>query len=321
MGMVAEVNYNENIDYLDVDVAYFLGLLIARGTITEESGVKRIVIEFPFRNLYAEGISKNFIQRDQIIISLQDPIKRINELTDVQIVQTISDNSVRLTIETLKNTIFWRNVKALIRGKASYYEFLIPREIFEADEKIKIEFMRGYADVAGYARASNRDQRGRHRVYLDILNPNWHLPIQICHLLQDHLGVPTQTITYGHPNLRDPNGKDYKNGKRGSWAREHQYKTYCEYFLKIGFYMKHKQEILEELAEYNIRNFGNVEPKFCSPPKKIKTIKRRFRHPEVKSDNLPAEIRGKQYVSYWQICADLGCQRYKKWLESQSKLE
>jgi hypothetical protein len=307
------------LDYLDVDVAYFLGLLVARGSIIEAGGVKRITIEFPFRNMYAEGIHKTFNQRDQIIISLQDPIKRINELTDVQINQHTTEKAVYLTIETLKNTIFWRNVKMLMRAKTSYYEFSIPKEIFEADEKIKVEFVRGYADVAGYVRVSNRDQVGRHRVYLDVLNPNWHLPVQLCHLLQDHLGVPTATITYGHPNLRDPQGKDYKQGNRGSWAREHQYKTYCEYFLKIGFYMRHKQEILEELADYNIRKFGKIEPEFCSPPKQIK-VKKKYRHPEVKSVSLPKEIRGKQYKSYWEICADLGCPRYQKWLKTQSKL-
>jgi hypothetical protein len=151
--------------------------------------------------MYAEGINKTFNQRDQIIIGLQDPIKRINELTDVQINQNITENTVYLTIETLKNTIFWRNVKMLLQGKTSYYEFSIPREIVEADEKIKVEFMRGYADVAGYVRVSNRDQVGRHRVYLDVLNPNWYLPVQLRHLLQDHLGVPTATITY---DLRPP---------------------------------------------------------------------------------------------------------------------
>jgi hypothetical protein len=309
----------EILDYLDVDMAYFLGLLVARGSINEASGVKRITIEFPFRSMYAEGINKTFNQRDQIIIGLQDPIKRINELTDVQINQNITENTVYLTIETLKNTIFWRNVKMLLQGKTSYYEFSIPREIVEADEKIKVEFMRGYADVAGYVRVSNRDQVGRHRVYLDVLNPNWYLPVQLCHLLQDHLGVPTATITYGHPNLRDPRGKDYREGNRGTWAREHQYKTYCEYFLKIGFYMRHKQEILEELADYNMRKFGKIEPMFCTPPKPVK-VKKRYRHPEVKSDSLPAEIRGKQYKSYWQICADLGCPRYRSWLESRSGL-
>ncbi|MCS7133475.1 MAG: hypothetical protein NZ921_01560 [Candidatus Caldarchaeum sp.] len=246
-------------------------------------------------------------------------MRRINELTDVQIGQNFTESSIYLTIESLKNTIFWRNIRGLMREKTSYYEFSIPEEVFNADETIKVEFVRGYADVAGYARASNRDQQGRHRVYLDVLNYNWRLPVQLCHLLQDHLGVPTQTITYGHPNLRDPRGKDYKSGKKGSWAREHQYKTYCEYFMKIGFYMKHKQEILEELARYNLQKFGRSEPSFCSPPKQIRDIKR-FRHPEVKSSDIPEEIRGKQYKSYWQICADLGCPRYKKWLDNQSKI-
>jgi len=56
------------IDYLDADVAYLLGLIVARGSLTEIGGVKRIVIEFPFRNLEAEGIEKKIVQKDQILL-------------------------------------------------------------------------------------------------------------------------------------------------------------------------------------------------------------------------------------------------------------
>lgn len=80
--------------------------------------------------------------------------------------------------------------------------------------------------------------------------------------------------------------------------------------------MSHKQEVLEELAEYNRkRKFDKA--KFCSPPKKRKN---KMKHPSEKSDKLPQELRGKHYNSYWQICADLGCVRYANFMQNQKKL-
>lgn len=306
-----------NLDYIDPDVAYFLGLLVARGEISQTGSVRRITIEFPFKNLEVEGIRKSFNQKNQLIVGLQPTVQRIGELTESNVRQDQTEHSVILTVESLKDTMFWRNIRMHIKGKTSYYEFEIPEQVFQADVTVKKEFLRGYADVAGTARASNVDRVGRHRVYLDILNPNWYLPTRLCHLIQDHLGVPVQTITYGHPNLRDPEGKEYKAGRPDAWAREHQIKIYCENFTKIGFYMHHKQEILEELADHNKKKFKS-RPNFCCPPKEKGSEK--FKHPGEKSDKLPKELRGKHFRSYWMICAALGCRRYQEYMKTQTTL-
>jgi hypothetical protein len=44
-------------DYLDADVSYLLGLLVARGTISNNQGIRQLSIEFPFSSLKAKGIS------------------------------------------------------------------------------------------------------------------------------------------------------------------------------------------------------------------------------------------------------------------------
>lgn len=307
------------IDYLDADVAYLLGLIVARGSLSETGGVKRIVIEFPFRNLKAEGIRKKIIQRDQILLSLDSTIQRIQELTESNVKKVPGKQSVSLVIESLKETMFLRNIKSLLRGKTSHYEFDIPAEIIQSDnENIKKEFLRGYADVAGSARAANRNRWGRHRIYLDVLNRNWHLPIQLCHLLQDHLKVPVDTITYGHPNVRDPKLREYKAGRKDAWAREHQVKIFAEEFERIGFYIGHKKEILQELAEFN-RQKGYSNAEFCDPTKPIKG-KQKEKHPSERSKLLPDEIRGKHFNSYKQICIALGCPRYKEFVKTHAKL-
>jgi len=96
----------------------------------------------------------------------------------------------------------------------------------------------------------NNDQTGKNRVYIEISNRNWFLPTQLCQLLQS-LTVPMQYIGWGHPNIRGGNGT--------SWAKEHQLKIYAEDFQSIGFYITHKNEALEELAEYNKANFTTLQ--------------------------------------------------------------
>jgi hypothetical protein len=298
------------IDYIDIDVAYVLGLIVARGKIVDTGTLKQIIIEFPYKNLEAIGISKMVNQRDKLLISVNKVRDRIQELAELQIRIAEQDQAIHLIMESSKETIFIRNFKYLLRGKTLYYEFEIPPEIFQSDDGIKKEFLRGYADVAGSARVSNKDQRGRHRVYLDVLNRNWKLPIQLCHLLQDHLNIPVATIAWGHPNMRDPNLKSYNRGYKNAWAREHQVKVYADEFIKIGFYVEHKQEILQELAEYN-KNQGFSSSKFCDPCK-TSIKKKKPPHPEENSPLLPQELRGKHFDSYKQICIALGCPKYSR---------
>jgi hypothetical protein len=297
-------------DYIDYDVAYLIGQIVARGTISEVGRVKTITIQFPFKNLEVEGLKKKFDQQQELVAGLQPAIKRITELTETDVRQEKSEKSVTLILESLKNTMFWRNIRLLTMKKSSYYEFEIPSQIFAIDDNnVKKEFLRGFADVAASARKSNADQQGKHRIYLDILNANWRLPVQLCHLLQDHLKIPVQTINYGHPNLRDSNLVEYRKGKKYVWAREHQLKVYCEDFHKIGFYIPYKQQILKELAEYNKKKFDRTKP--CSPPKDTKP---KPKHPEEKSPRLPLQLRNKHYSRYWEICRDLGCPRQNKCL-------
>jgi hypothetical protein len=94
------------IDYLDPDVAYYIGLVTARGTISDSGGIKRITIEFPFKNLKVQGIKKSIVQKGEIQLSLDKAISRVNELTECTIRKEETEHSVTLVIETLKNSIF-----------------------------------------------------------------------------------------------------------------------------------------------------------------------------------------------------------------------
>ena len=295
---------------LDPDMAYLLGLIVGRGTIREISGKRQLIIEYPFKNLIAKGISSSFHAKDKILLSLDETVNRLGELIEITPKKIDSKNSVNIVIESTKYGLLWRNIDRLLLNKKSFREMEIPNILFDAPEDIKKEFLRGITDVTGSIGTGGRDQAERHRVYISILNDNWKLPVQICKLLQDSpLNIPVNTIDWGHPNIRNGNLKDYNRGAKQAWAREHQLKVYAEYFEKVGFRIIHKNEILKELAEENRKNFPKRRPKLCNPSKK--RAKQRIPHPEETSEKLPPELRGKHCDTYWQVCLKLRCTQGK----------
>ncbi len=287
-----------NPDYIDTDVAYLLGLVIARGTLTESAQVRQLTIEFPFRNLTAEGIKSKFDQETSIRLGLNDIRERLLELLDTDISIVRKSDSIDFVIRFLRHSMVWRNLNLLVGGKTSYQFFQIPEILFapELPIEVKREFVRGFADVAGNIRHANRYVDGRHRVRLDILNfkTNWELAVRLCLLLQEQLNVPVQLITWGHPNL-------------GRAFREHQLNIFAEPFSKIGFSLHHKQKILEEFIAYDKR-LGNNQYHGCPGIRPLRD--RKPKDSLEKSSRLDPRLQGKHFDAYWQICKALGCPRF-----------
>lgn len=297
--------------FLDPDMAYLLGLIVGRGTIREVNGKRQLIIEYPFRNLVAKGINNSFDAKDKILLSLDETINRLGELMEITPKKVSSENSVSIVVESNRYGLLWRNIDRLLLNKSSFREMEAPEILFNSSDDIKKEFLRGVADVTGSIGTGGRDQAGRHRVYISILNDNWKLPIQICKLLQEQpLNIPVNTIDWGHPNIRNGNLRDYERGAKQVWAREHQLKVYAEYFEKVGFRIIHKNEILKELAEENRKNFLKRKTKACNLL--AKKTKQRKPHPEEASDKLPPELKDKHCDTYWQVCLKLGCDQGKK---------
>ena len=303
-------------DYMDPDVAYLLGLVLVRGSLHESRGTRTLLIEIDFTALTADGITKTYNSRDQFELSINRVRERINELLEVNIDRNVSESQVSLTANFTKNTIAWRNLRMLTQGVSSFRNMVIPDFFFEFEPEIKRELILGVADACGYVRKSN-NYYDIHRTYLQINNSNWILPIQLCYILQQDLGVPVQLIQWGHPNVREPNRTDVRP-EHHTWAREHQIKIFAEHFEPIGFSeaFEFKNEILKELADYN-RSI-NHESGFCNPKKKkLRANQKKPKHPCEGHELIPEGLRSKHFNTYWQICRKLGCsQKFK-----QSQLE
>ena len=256
--------------------------------------VKKIIIDFEYKNLESKAITRVFDQRLHIQTSLDPVVYRLQQMGIN--VQKITGDKISLVLTWIKEDIAWLFIKFLINGtRFSFHDFLIPEPIFETTDVNKKEFLRGIADVTGFVRKSNVDQAGRHRVYIEISNKNWFLPPQICQLAQS-LSVAIQYIGYGHPNIRGGTGT--------SWAKEHQIKIYAEDFEKLGFYISHKNEALAELVEYNKENFSRIQA-LCTGVASREKIKESHQHET--HEKLPAEINGQHFNGFKEICKCLGC--------------
>ncbi|MBM3166642.1 MAG: hypothetical protein FJZ94_04265 [Chloroflexi bacterium] len=286
------------IDYMDADVAYLLGLLVARGELLTSENTYRAIVHFPKGSLLAQGINTHFDSDREIRLGIEKIRERLTELLGADIRTSDGGDSWDLVARFTRNTMAWRNINMLLGSRTSFHSFEIPEILFDERTPIefKREFVKGFADVAGNIRPANRDQLGRHRVRLDILNypTNWHVAMRLCLLLQDELNVPVPVLTWGHPDLNR------------EW-REHQLNVYAEEFTAIGFYFDFKQAALEELAKINLKHFSS-KIKGCPGARRLG--KRKKKDPEERNaEKLPPELLAKHFNSYWQICRALGCPR------------
>jgi len=277
--------------FLTEDMAYFLGLVVGRGTIVKSVEISKLIIEFPFKSLEAKGITKKYDTQIHLSDSLDRIVNRLRKLgLNIRKESNKESKSVVLIIEWHEQDVALRLVNYLLNGEhGDYHSFRIPRAIFEADKEKQKEFLRGFFDVTGHIRTSNAYFNNQHRIYLEVDQRNWFLTLDLYHLFEC-VEIPVQTINFGHPNFRDP---DFKRGP-GFWAKEHQVKIFANQFLPIGSYLTHKVEVLKELASLNKPDIGGGKQG------KIK-IKKKSKNPEENSDKLPDFLRGQHFDHYTEL--------------------
>ena len=248
---------NKISDFINMDIAYILGLIVGRGKISHSNNSSVLLLEFGFTKLQVVGFDNNPIDTKNSIVESMDAIIKRFHLLGVQAVKNSGEGSQNpsLIITFNINDVLFKLLSHLVNKENSdFHSFRIPKAIFQANIEQQKEFLRGYFDITGQVRKSNASfgNENAQRIYLEVDNRNWFLVLDLYKLIIN-VGVPIQSIDFGHPNFRD------KNNKKGGdfLAKEHQIKIYANQFLPIGSYLKHKRTILEELASKNDKNLGS----------------------------------------------------------------
>ncbi|MCE7506969.1 hypothetical protein LZG75_12090 [Polynucleobacter sp. IMCC30063] len=194
----------------------------------------------------------------------------------------------------------------------SFDNFHIPEIVNNFSHQEKIEFINGLLDTSGFANAGgwlNRDGEnlhGRMRAYFQIVR-NWHMPVEIDNFLRKHFKLPTHTIDWGHPNIRDGNLTEvYGDEKAASWSREHQIKFFPEYYGIFKFRISSKQALFQELLNHNIAaGFSKSEDWF--PPSQFSIRQVKANHPGESDPRIPLPAR-RHVNAFWQLNLFMGCE-------------
>lgn len=289
---------NKVSSFLTDDIAYFLGLIVGRGTIIKSRELKKLVIGFPYKNLKAISpldASRVFDNHLYLSNSLDIIVRRLQKLgLDVTKDNNQDTHSINLVIMWRYPDLTWQFLNYLLNDEhTDYHDFRIPKCIFESDKEIQKEFLRGLFDVTGHARSSNYYiDRNKHRVYLEMDFRNWFLVLDLWKLFEV-VGIPVQTVNFGHPNFRDKNFVK----PPGFWAKEHQFKIFANQFLSIGSYLEHKQLVLADMASMCPEGLGNERGG--------NRVTEKPPHPEEQSDKLPEFLRNKHFNHYSELLTEL----------------
>lgn len=294
---------------LNPDIAYLLGMIVGKGQIIRGNKETEIIMSIPHKNLEIEGENT----QQSVKASLLDIVGRLKPLVGANMNwDTTKPNVAHINFSKPNGDYLIRTINAYFENKISWRDFRIPKEIFSASRDVKIEFLRGIADVTAHIRKSNLAYgiEYNHRVYVEIMT-NWDLSIDIANLLKE-LDVPVQTIRFAHPNIVDSNLKRYNLGSKEFWNKEHQIKIWAEEFEKVGFNIDHKNKLLKKFADLNRKNWKKVNKdksiseihhKFYWETREIE--KKKPVHPEEKSSKLPSKVR-KHFDSWKDIARELG---------------
>jgi len=314
----------------NAELAYLLGMIAGKGEFIRDNSQTKIIITIPHKALVCEGMPTQL----SVKASLDDIRNSIEPLIGTRLQSNQDGNKTTLAFTKDNGDLLIREINRYFGRLRSFKDFRIPQDIFRASVDIKRIFIIGLADVTAYIRRSNAafGQSYHHRTYIE-MPANWYLVIDIANLLHD-LDVPIHTIDWAHPNMRDPNLKDYNSGKHNAWAREHQIKVFADEYEKVGFRIVHKKNALEELSRNNRSAWDNnlyqkiqhtlseaTKQKYQRQIGHIEINHHRYywetksrdiakpSHPMENSPRIPEKIRGRHFDSWKDICRALGYPR------------
>ncbi len=217
-------------------------------------------------------------------------------------------------------------IKKIFEPAISFTSTSIPKEMWDVGKNEQIEVVNGLLDSIGFANAGGWIPRdganghGRMRVYFQVINRNYKLPVSIDNFIRGNFGLPIQTIDWGHPNIRDGNLADFLEGKSSSYGREHQVKFYPEYYQQFHFRISSKQDLFNELLRHNLSvGFTDLEDWFPNAVKEIPESKIKATHPMESNPLLDKNVRT-HVDAMWQVNLKMGCEYVKSiWNSAANK--
>ena len=305
---------------LDEDSSYILGLLYGKGHIIEEErGKCRLKFEIRYKYPKVEDVDvqsaivKDFFRLKGILETELSLRMEIEELPDPTIkfrrpVAITSDPVDR------KSLLVRRLFDCDVLSHSVLYR--IPDYTFVHPPNIVRSFLQGIADSTALPPSPEISKgtaaytaKGISRIQLELEFARWYVAIQICKMFQEVMRAKVYMINWGHPNIR---GIDTWRGQN------HQLRLYVPEFAKVGFRMSFKRDFFEAMMKRIKPKDLPFQSDYC--PRKCKPAEKRpyrcSKHNEGDED-IPQEVRGLHFSTFYQICEKLGCRARKTCREAE----
>lgn len=279
------------------DMAYFLGLLIGGGTISEDT----ISIEFPYKGWDREDYR---IPPEWFTDSVTKIVPLMRNLINANATpRCVTNHTTRyyIDISPIPNLLYEMLREYGIRPLGQLRrEASISKLVPKMNESCQRKFVSGLADVIGSCRPTHRHRTLESTIIsFEIIGRNWNLPFELCQLLYG-LKVPVDQILWHHPNMHaGANPKAY-------WKKGHKVRVKAGDFVKIGYGMECKRIGLENLLETEKKKRGTVSRGKLCPNRRYNINRVKVVHQDENSSELPKEVRG-HFMHYTHICHALGC--------------
>lgn len=290
------------------DMAYFLGLLIGGGTITQDT----ISIEFPYKGWAHEDYRISPEWFNDSVTKIVPLVRRL--LNTNATPRCVTDHTPRyyIDISPVPNLLYEMLKEYGIRPLGQLRrEASINQLITKMDKSCQARFVSGLADVIGSCRPTHRHRSLQSTIIsFEVIGENWNLPYELCQLLYG-LGVPVDQILWHHPNMHA--GED----PTAYWKKGHKIRVKAGDFSQIGYGMECKRLGLEKLLEIERRRRGTISKGKLCPNRRYRINRAKVVHRDENSSELPKQVRG-HFIHYTHICCALGCPHAPvKWLKRQ----
>ena len=287
---------------MNTQMAYLIGMVLGNGSVQRGNQSTTVAIDIPHKNMLDDEGRETAVY---VMASVTDIRGVIEPLLGHSLIVTQKSSSTVISFTKPNQDYTMREIMRYIGNGAYHSVMKMNEELFSIEVSERKALLRGFADVTGYIRDSNKafGINGHHRVYIEIPG-NWEMVIDIANLLKS-LNIPVQNIDFAHPNFRDGNMKMFLKGNVNSWKKEHQIKIWANEFLPVGFNIVHKQKALEKYANELMTHMDSQKThKFYWE----KPVRRKTKpvHPMENDTSLPASIRGKHYESWTDLAWELG---------------
>ena len=247
-----------------------------------------------------------------------DVISKISE--EIELSHNIISSKNQTILQLYFKKDFHNEIVNCFHPQKNFYSFRIPEIIKTSEYMYKIEYLNGLLDTIGQPNAGNWIPRPSslgmmQRIYFQIVNRNYFLPVDIDNFIREYFKIPIQTIDWGHPNIRDKNLVEFSKGNPSAYGREHQVKFYPEHYEIFKFRIKSKEFLFREFINFNKEALFDTSSSdwlnILHTNSEIKESDVKPYHPSRNHHYVPKVLR-RQINAHWQINLLLGCKFLKK---------